>query len=210
MSQNNEQHGIRWKLLLIVALASVTLLAAVMATTAWLTSDRSLTTLTKINFETLTLTGKTNDSMPVNLGELKKGETKEMPFRIVTEAGSSYCLQLAHTTNLPLKYEIYTAAQWYENGVDRGDCIKAADVEEKQDHSQTYGDYSKVQKYAEPYYWTSKARTAETGIDYYVLVVSWKENVDFKKVINKDTEMIYLSASLKGETQDAQTPTTQP
>ena len=55
-----------------------------------------------------------------------------------------------------------------------------------------------VQKNAEPLYWLSDTRKANagTGIDYYVLVVNWKSGTTAKSVINKDTEMVYLSASL--------------
>lgn len=205
MSQNHERNQIRWKLLLTVALASIALVAAVAGTTAWLTSDRSLTTLTKINFVTLTLEGKTTDSEPVNLGTLEVGKTKEMPFRIVTKKNAEYVLQLAHTTNLPLTYEIYAAAKWYEGNVAKGALVKAAGADEKQYHDKTYNSGDSVQTYAEPLYWISDDITAGTvsgtNIDYYVLVVSWEAGTTKNDVTNKDTEMVYLSASLK-EVQD--------
>lgn len=198
MFQDCNHRRVRWKLLLSVALASIALFAAVAGTTAWLAADRSLTTLTKIDFVTLTLEGKTTDSEPVNLGTLEVGKSKEMPFRIVTKKNAQYQLQLAHTTNLPLTYEIYTASEW---AVKKG-LIKKPDAPEKQYHEETYGTYTNVQKNAEPLYWLAECTAnAKTGIDYYVLVVNWSDTTN---VTNKDTEMIYISASLGGDS-NAQT-----
>lgn len=193
MFQDCNHRRVRWKLLLSVALASIALFAAVAGTTAWLAADRSLTTLTKIDFVTLTLEGRTEDSVPVNLGALTIGEAKEMPFRIVTKKNANYILQLAHTTNLPLTYEIYTASEWAQKTT----RIKEANAEEKQYPDQTYNTGDHVQKNAEPLYWLSnRTANATTGIDYYVLVVNWESGTTAESVINKDTEMVYLSASL--------------
>lgn len=202
MFQDRNHRRVRWKLLLSVALASIALFAAVAGTTAWLAADRSLTTLTKIDFVTLTLEGKTTDSEPVNLGTLEIGKSKEMPFRIVTKKNAQYQLQLAHTTNLPLTYEIYTASEWAV----KKNLIKKPDAQEKQYHKETYGTYTNVQKNAEPLYWLAECTAnAATGIDYYVLVVNWKSGTTAESVINKDTEMVYLSASLLGGADDAET-----
>ena len=193
MFQDCNHRRARWKLLLSVALASIALFAAVAGTTAWLAADRSLTTLTKIDFVTLTLEGKATDSVPVNLGTLEVGKSKEMPFRIVTKKNAQYQLQLAHTTNLPLTYEIYTASEWAQKTT----RIKEANAEEKQYPDQTYNSGDKVQKNAQPLYWLAECTAnATTGIDYYVLVVNWKSGTTAESVINKDTEMVYLSASL--------------
>lgn len=195
MFQDCNHRRVRWKLLLSVALASIALFAAVAGTTAWLAADRSLTTLTKIDFVTLTLEGKTTDSEPVNLGTLVWGESQEMPFRVVTKKGAKYTLQLAHTTNLPLTYKIYEAkaAPWGET---TGIVVKEIDATEETEPD-TYSTDDKVQRNAQPLYWTSE-RTANssTGIDYYVLEVKWEAGADKDKIINKDTEMVYLSASL--------------
>ena len=193
MTPKHKRNRLRWALLLSGILVTASALAAVMGTAAWLTSQRSLSTLTKIDFVTLTLDGRTEDSVPVNLGALTIGEAKEMPFRIVTKKNANYILQLAHTTNLPLTYEIYTASEW---AVKKG-LIKKPDAPEKQYHEKTYGTYTNVQKNAEPLYWLSnRTANATTGIDYYVLVVNWKSGTTAESVINKDTEMVYLSASL--------------
>lgn len=193
MFQDCNHRRVRWKLLLSVALASIALFAAVAGTTAWLAADRSLTTLTKIDFVTLTLEGKTTDSEPVNLGTLEVGKSKEMPFRIVTKKNAQYQLQLAHTTNLPLTYEIYTASEWAQKTT----RIKEANAEEKQYPDQTYNTGDHVQTNAQPLYWLAECTAnATTGIDYYVLVVNWKSGTTAESVINKDTEMVYLSASL--------------
>ena len=204
MFQDCNHRRVRWKLLLSVALASIALFAAVAGTTAWLAADRSLTTLTKIDFVTLTLEGQTTDSEPVNLGTLEIGTSKEMPFRIVTKKNAQYQLQLAHTTNLPLTYEIYTASEW---AVKSSTLVKAADATEKTYHDNTYGTGDTVQKNAEPLYWLSDTLNAnkDTGIDYYVLVVNWESGTTAESVINKDTEMVYLSASLLGGADDAET-----
>ncbi len=202
MFQDRNHRRVRWKLLLSVALASIALFAAIAGTTAWLAAERSLTTLTKIDFVTLTLEGQTTDSEPVNLGTLEIGKSKEMPFRIVTKKNAQYQLQLAHTTNLPLTYEIYTASEWAV----KKDLIKKPDAQEKQYHEETYGTYTDVQKNAEPLYWLAECTAnAATGIDYYVLVVNWKSGTTAESVINKDTEMVYLSASLLGGADDAET-----
>ena len=193
MTPKQTRNRLRWALLLSGILVTASALAAVMGTAAWLTSQRSLSTLTKIDFVTLTLEGRTEDSVPVNLGALTIGEAKEMPFRIVTKKNANYILQLAHTTNLPLTYEIYTASEWAV----KKDLIKEPDALEKQYHKETYGTYTNVQINAEPLYWQAE-RTAnpKNGIDYYVLVVNWKSGTTAESVINKDTEMVYLSASL--------------
>lgn len=193
MFQDCNHRRVRWKLLLSVALASIALFAAVAGTIAWLAADRSLTTLTKIDFVTLTLEGKTTDSEPVNLGTLEIGTSKEMPFRIVTKKNAQYQLQLAHTTNLPLTYEIYTASEWAQKTT----RIKEANAQELQYPDQTYNTGDHVQTNAQPLYWLAKrTANAKTGIDYYVLVVNWKSGTTAESVINKDTEMVYLSASL--------------
>lgn len=201
MSPKHNRNRLRWALLLSGILVTVSALAAVMGTAAWLTSQRSLSTLTKIDFVTLTLEGRTEDSVPVNLGALTIGEAKEMPFRIVTKKNAKYILQLAHTTNLPLTYEIYTASEWAQKTT----RIKEANAQELQYPDQTYNTGDQVQTNAQPLYWLAK-RTAnsKTGIDYYVLVVNWSDTTN---VTNKDTELIYISASLGG---DGHAQTTQP
>lgn len=194
MSPKHNRNRLRWALLLSGILVTVSALAAVMGTAAWLTSQRSLSTLTKIDFTTLTLEGQTEDSQPVNLGALDfhSAGSKEMPFRIVTKKNAKYILQLAHTTNLPLTYEIYTASEWAQKTT----RIKEANAEEKQYPNQTYNTGDQVQTNAQPLYWLAKrTANAKNGIDYYVLVVSWTDT----NVTNKDTEMIYISASLGGD-----------
>ena len=193
MTPKHKRNRLRWALLLSGILVTASALAAVMGTAAWLTSQRSLSTLTKIDFVTLTLEGRTEDSVPVNLGALTIGEAKEMPFRIVTKKNANYILQLAHTTNLPLTYEIYTASEWAQKTT----RIKEANAQELQYPDQTYNTGDQVQTNAQPLYWLAKrTANATTGIDYYVLVVNWKSGTTAKSVINKDTEMVYLSASL--------------
>lgn len=198
MTPKHKRNRLRWALLLSGILVTASALAAVMGTAAWLTSQRSLSTLTKIDFVTLTLEGQTEDSVPVNLGALTIGEAKEMPFRIVTKKNANYILQLAHTTNLPLTYEIYTASEWAKKTT----LIKDKNAQELQYPDQTYNTGDHVQTNAQPLYWLAeRTANAKTGIDYYVLVVNWSDTTN---VTNKDTEMIYISASLGGDS-NAQT-----
>lgn len=193
MTPKHKRNRLRWALLLSGILVTASALAAVMGTAAWLTSQRSLSTLTKIDFVTLTLEGRTEDSVPVNLGALTIGEAKEMPFRIVTKKNANYILQLAHTTNLPLTYEIYAADEWAKKTT----LIKDKNAQELQYPDQTYNTGDHVQTNAQPLYWLAeRTANATTGIDYYVLVVNWKSGTTAESVINKDTEMVYLSASL--------------
>ena len=57
MTPKHKRNCLRWALLLSGILVTASALAAVMGTAAWLTSQRSLSTLTKIDFVTLTLEG---------------------------------------------------------------------------------------------------------------------------------------------------------
>lgn len=136
------------------------------------------------------------------------------------ESVESYKLQLAHTTNIDFSYTIYKASEISNNtdGVvvytDESDVshyyIKDGaalaggylnlntDGKTANDslHDESYGSYRNVQKNAEPLYWQTSSVIQPTNnsgsgfLDYYILEVSWEENVSN----NKETDIVYLTA----------------
>lgn len=145
---------------------------------------------------------------------------KDVVFCVYSEKPSkSYYLQLAHTTNIGFKYEIYKASRpaadasaadvvsylgkqyKKENPLD-GSYLNKKDESSgnatNKYHEITYGKYDKVQKSAEPLYWkttsqeTLPAKQDDTTyyVNYYILRILWDENVQN----NKETDMIYLMA----------------
>lgn len=192
----------RQVVLIALALAGIALLSMAVGTMAWLKYQRGLVTMTQIQFATLKLTGETDASLPIELGEINIQEAgrKEMPFRITSKPGTQYILQLGHTTNLPLRYSIYPVDDWYGTKpvqpLDGGYINPSSSNSSLAAPTNTYDTGDTVQQNAEPLYWQSGARVcSDTGIDYYVLVVSWEENTS---VYDKETEMIYLTAGLGG------------
>lgn len=205
MSREKSSHKSFLYRYLALALVLAALISAAAGTLAWLQYKRSLQTMTRIQFSTLKLTGIDVDSIPVDLGEInmKDAGRKEMPFRVIANAGTKYILQIGHTTNLPLSYKICV----YKSNAE-GDPIEGSNLNLSGDgrtatttyHSQTYIDgenKDKVQPNAEPVYWQSTP-ILSTGEDTYVLIVSWEDSNEIDKVIDKDTEMIYLTAGLGG------------
>ena len=191
---HHRKHRMPPQLILItLILAAVVVLTAIAGTRAWLYYHRELGTMTKIHFSELELTGTDTDTVPINLGEINMKETglKEMPFRVHANPGTKYILQLGYTTNLPLSYEIYT--------LDSNET-KCNPVTLKAITAQTYSDGEKVQQNAYPEYLQSDARVCSTvGQDDYILVVSWTITEENKKsIVDKDTEMIYLTAGIGG------------
>lgn len=145
---------------------------------------------------------------------------KDVVFCVYSEKPSkSYDLQLAHTTNIGFTYEIYTATRadsnastdvveclgkQYAKGVKLSGSYLNIDANNRYAtdtyHKETYGNYKRayVQKSAEPLYWkttsqeTLPAKEDDTTyyVNYYILHISWDENVQN----NKETDMIYLMA----------------
>lgn len=144
---------------------------------------------------------------------------KDVVFCVYSEKPSkSYYLQLAHTTNIGFKYEIYKASRpaadastedvvsYLGKQYIKGDKLVGSYLNKDESsgnatnkyHEITYGKYDKVQKSAEPLYW--KTTSQETlpkekddttyYVNYYILHISWDENVQN----NKETDMIYLMA----------------
>ena len=185
---------------LIAVLAAAVLLSALGGTMAWLRYARSLHTLARIQVPSMTLTGPQGEStLPVALGDmdLSQAGSKESIFRIASNKGTHYILQLAHTTNLPLKYTIYKLSSASDPSREtplvgnyrNGDGTL---------HSVTYGDYNKVQKNAQPLYWQSEVQTS-SGEEFYMLVVTWEAGAN-----NKETDMIYITAGIGGDYEQTQ------
>lgn len=188
-----------------VSLVVLALLTAAVGTRAWLSSRRTLQTITKVRFSTLDLIGREEGTLPINLGEIniKEAGLEEIEFGILSKPGTEYALQLGHTTNLPLAYEIYRLTDQADNP---RKLIKGAYLNQDNEsklanntyHPATYGDYNFVQKNAEPLYWKSNSGECvcgEDGLDKYILKISWGASPN---ITDKETEMIYLTAGLGG------------
>ena len=207
----------------ILAVAAAVLALLVIPVVAWLYIQRSMETMTKIN-EPHILSIKAGDMQDIEQLELGtidvSGEQKykDVVFCVYSERPSkSYDLQLAHTTNIGFTYEIYTATRADTNAsTDVVECLgkqyakgvklsgSYLNIYENNRyatnayHGETYGEYEKVQKSAEPLYWktsiqvTLPDREDYTGyyVNYYILHITWGDDVQN----NKETDMIYLMA----------------
>lgn len=194
----------RFAPVLIAVLAAAVLLSALGGTMAWLRYARSLHTLSRIQVPSMTLTGQGESTLPVALGDmdLSKAGSKESIFRIASNKGTHYILQLAHTTNLPLKYTIYQLSS--ASDPSRGTALAGnyrngdGSLADGTLHSATYGNYNQVQKNAQPLYWQSEVQTS-SGEEFYVLVVTWDAGAN-----NKETDMIYITAGIGGDYEQTQ------
>lgn len=195
----------RFAPVLIAVLAAAVLLSALGGTMAWLRYARSLHTLARIQVPSITLTGPQGEStLPVALGDMDLSQpgSKESIFRIASNKGTHYILQLAHTTNLPLNYTIYklSSASDPSRGTALAGSYRNGDgsLADGTLHSATYGNYNQVQKNAQPLYWQSEVQTS-SGEEFYVLVVTWNAGVN-----NKETDMIYITAGIGGDYEQTQ------
>ena len=195
----------RFAQVLIAVLAAAVLLSALGGTMAWLRYARSLHTLARIQVPSMTLTGPQGEStLPVALGDmdLSQAGKKESIFRIASNKGTHYILQLAHTTNLPLNYTIYKLNS--ASDPSRGTALAgnyrnlSGSLADGTLHSATYGNYNQVQKNAQPLYWQSEVQTS-SGVEFYVLVVTWEAGAN-----NKETDMIYITAGIGGDYEQTQ------
>lgn len=209
----------------ILAVIAAALALLVIPVFAWLYMQRSMETITKVNMPYALLIGA-GDAKPIQQLELSNIDVsgtqkyKDVVFCVYSEKPSkSYYLQLAHTTNIGFKYEIYKASrpaadasaadvvsylgkQYKKENPLHGSYLNKKD--ESSDnatntyHNITYGEYKNVQKSAEPLYWktTSQETLPEKQddttyyVNYYILRILWDENVQN----NKETDMIYLMA----------------
>lgn len=211
MSREENRKLHRRSLLLIAVLAVAIVLTLAAGTLAWLRYDRSLQTAAMIQVPTLSIRGSTDDAIPIDLGEIdvSGAGSKAVIFRVVSNPGTRYLVQLAHTTNIPLTYTIYpastsgTGSSVTENGVtcyynstalDGAYLNQSGSIANDAQHAATYGTYGNVQKNAEPLYWQSEVQTSGAGDDFYVLVVSWSGGLQN----DKETDMIYLTAGIGG------------
>lgn len=209
----------------ILAVIAAALALLVIPVFAWLYMQRSMETITKVNMPYALLIGA-GDAKPIQQLELSNIDVsgtqkyKDVVFCVYSEKPSkSYYLQLAHTTNIGFKYEIYKASRSAadasaadvvsylgkqykkENPLD-GSYLNKKDESSgnatNKYHEITYGKYDKVQKSAELLYWkttsqeTLPAKQDDTTyyVNYYILRILWDENVQN----NKETDMIYLMA----------------
>ena len=205
MSRRFPKKPVRFAPVLIAVLAAAVLLSALGGTMAWLRYARSLHTLARIQVPSMTLTGPQGGStLPVALGDmdLSQAGKKESIFRIASNKGTHYILQLAHTTNLPLNYSIYklNSASDPSRGTALAGSYRNGDgsLADGTLHSATYGDYNKVQKNAQPLYWQSEVQTS-SGEEFYMLVVTWEAGAN-----NKETDMIYITAGIGGDYEQTQ------
>ena len=205
----------------IWAVGSAALVLLAVPVLAWLYMQRSMETITEIKKpEILSIkAGDMQDIEQLELGTIDVSgdqKTKDVVFCVYSaEAGKSYYLQLAHTTNIGFTYSIYKASLLTEGGdvtylgkqYKKGDLLSGnylnLDVNRKHAtkdyHNITYGEYKNVQQAAEPLYWKSKEqetlpkkkeKSEEFYVNYYILHISWDETVQN----NKETDMIYLMA----------------
>ena len=145
---------------------------------------------------------------------------KDVVFCVYSEKPEKeYDLQLAHTTNIGFEYKIYKASRsaadasaadvvsYLGKQYKKGEPLPGGYLNLAEDqkhatntyHNITYGEYSQVQQAAEPLYWKSNEQerlpekqdaSEEFYVNYYILHISWDENVQN----NKETDMIYLMA----------------
>ena len=204
----------------ILAVIAAALALLVIPVFAWLYMQRSMETITKVNMPYALLIGA-GDAKPINKLELSNIDVsgtqkyKDVVFCVYSEKPEKkYYLQLAHTTNIGFKYEIYKASrsaadvstenvvsylgkQYIKGELLTGSYLNKDNATDKY-HERTYGKYNNVQKSAEPLYWkTTNQETLPEDkddttcyVNYYILRISWDENVQN----NKETDMIYLMA----------------
>ena len=101
----------------ILAVIAAALALLVIPVFAWLYMQRSMETITKVNMPYALLIGA-GDAKPIQQLELSNIDVsgtqkyKDVVFCVYSEKPSkSYYLQLAHTTNIGFKYEIYKASR---------------------------------------------------------------------------------------------------
>lgn len=209
MSQEPKEKRTRQSRVLTFAIVAVTALLVIALTIAWLFQSKGLQTMTKIQFQYLNLLGKEADTISVELGEIdvRNAGEKRIPFCVKASLEDAFILQLGHTTNLPLTYQIIEVdANWSNwqsatSTVVSGKYLNKADtgIAGQTYHSQTYNNYETVQKNAEPLYWQSEKISRgdkTTNRHNFVLIVSWKAMNE--NIIDKDTDMIYLTAGIPG------------
>lgn len=189
-------------ILLALTMTGIVLLSIAVGTIAWLRYSRSLQTMTKIHYTSINLQESTSGGFPVQLGEVdvRQEGSKQIPFAVRSKEGTQYLLQLGYTKNLPLTYNIYHVNEW-DGSIEGASPIEGS--VKNVGTNKTYADTDNFHRDSVPVYWQStpgKCICGEAGLDYYVLDVSWSAHPT--DVIDKETEMIYLTAGLGGDITD--------
>lgn len=178
-----------------IAVACVVTIALVilLATRAWFYFSREMQTATKIHtpYKLLIAAGHKEDVINFDLGTIdaEKSTSENYVFAVYGKALEGYTLQLAHTTNIPFTYTIYSAEEkedepdkyqvayttsdaktyyYVSKGKLDGSYINRSTesgIADSTDHALTYSDYDKVQKNAEPLYWQGKLAAPTLGTD---------------------------------------------
>lgn len=211
MDHRDNEKKLGWqKRQLVLTLAAAAAMAVIMGTLAWLSYNRGLQTVTRMQMPILWLRDKNDsDIAAIDLGNLdisNEGKTYCL-FGVYATADTSYNLQLAYTTNIPLNYKVYCAARGSTPGLPEQDGFSYGEMVIGQDgsgvkgirgsaaytHTPTYGGYSNVQGNAEPVYWqAANARAISRGAtQYYLLEVSWGSGLSS----NKESDMIYVTVA---------------
>lgn len=195
MEPKEKQWNRQQKRLILLGLALAVLTLAITGTLTWLSYVRKLQTATLVEKPDIVIEGPNGESMDfIQLGDidLTSGTRLEYPFRIVTGMGSSYRLQLAYTTNLPLNYAIYPASKDESGNIAiNGSLLTGTTWDKAKTLGKTYDPGDQVQADANPEYWQSDM-VQQSGLHtYYVLVVTWSDEL----TNNKETDMIYMTVT---------------
>lgn len=214
----------------ILAAVLTILLLISMPVFAWLYYQRNMETVAMIKVPIALRIGE-GDRNAIEALDLSKidvtDETgyKDVVFCVYGKQKLSYNIQLAHTTNIGFKYEIYPATKSDDGSVKDQEgklynidtCLsgkyfnqdsKDSNIADKSKHELTYpkgeSGYGYVQKNAEPLYWKTssvQSLTVQSLVDgwyanYYVLRVKWADSPNIRN--DKETDMIYLMAEASG------------
>ena len=200
---------------LVIALVFAILLTAAMGTMAWIRYDRSQQTVTLVHVSDQYLIGPDGTkTAALNLGSIDvstKGSAY-YAFGVISNQ-DKYRFQLAYTTNIPFKYNIYRATKesnkdgytkphpeggytfYYKPTALTGKYLNLSGDNRTATtgkHTITFGEGVSAQKYAEPIYWQSndvERIAAIADIDYFVMEVTWGDGLRN----DKETDLIYLT-----------------
>lgn len=219
MSRESKKKITRQYLILTLALVAI-ILSVIALTRAWFSQNKGLQTMTKVEVPYLFLKGHDSDTVSIELGEIdvRNSGEKKIPFIVEANDDSYFKLQLGYTTNLPLSYTIVEVDEfkndnWKNIEADEANIVEGnylniqtgSKVANNTKHVTTYENYSEnyVQMNAEPLYWQSESIAYGNKRHSFILIVSWKINNE--KVIDKDTDMIYLTAGITGDPNETKT-----
>ena len=226
-SENEASHkswSARKKRAILAAIAAA-LALLVIPVFAWLYMQRSMETITKVNMPYALLIGA-GDAKPIQQLELSNIDVsgaqkyKDVVFCVYSEKAIKKAIicswHIQQILDLNMRFikasrpaadassenvVSYLGKQYKKGNLLVGSYLNKdgnSDNATNTYHRITYGEYSSVQKSAEPLYW--KTTNQETlpekkddttyYVNYYILHIFWDENVQN----NKETDMIYLMA----------------